>query len=256
MWNNTRLLNLFANTLFLLGALIVFQLVAIAIINSPWLPVRSLQVQGELAHITQAQIRGALTGRPMGNFFSADLGLIRERLESLPWVRAVEVRRGWPDRLEVTIEEHRAFARWSDTHLVNTYGEVFEGTLPRGLPIPLPRFAGPAGAALELTHRFHQFREILRPLELEPTHLPLSPRYAWELRLSDGLVVELGRDQGRSSTNDRLERFVAAYPRTLATLNRKLSYVDLRYPNGFALRVPELANEAPAKAVAPRAKRV
>ena len=42
----------------------------------------------------------------------------------------------------------------------------------------------------------------------------------------------------------RLARFVAFYPQTLGHLNRRLEYVDLRYPNGFALRVPEIMHPA------------
>jgi len=38
----------------------------------------------------------------------------------------------------------------------------------------------------------------------------------------------------------RLERFVRVYPETLGKMARKHEYVDLRYSNGFALRVPEL----------------
>ena len=42
----------------------------------------------------------------------------------------------------------------------------------------------------------------------------------------------------------RLKSFVAAYPQTLARIQRRPHLeswtVDLRYPNGFALRIPEL----------------
>ena len=61
----------------------------------------------------------------------------------------------------------------------------------------------------------------------------VGKKYVFE----DGMVLEIGREQVES----RLARFLAAYPRALAPLNRKIEYVDLRYANGFALRIPELA---------------
>lgn len=236
MWNNTRLLNLFANTLYLLAILILVQLAAIAIINSPWVPLHHVRVHGDLEHVKATDVKQVLAGHPLGNFFSADLTLVRERIEALPWVRRVGVRRAWPDTLEIEIEEHRAFARWSDRMLVNTYGELFAGTTRN----TLPRFSGPTANAIEITHRYHQFRERLRALELEIVQVALSPRHSWEVRLADGMVIELGRDQTQSSVLDRLDRFVQAYPTTVSPLNRRLSYVDLRYANGFALRVPEI----------------
>ncbi len=69
----------------------------------------------------------------------------------------------------------------------------------------------------------------------------MSQRRAWRVHLDDGMVLELGREQVAS----RLARFLAAYPRTLAPLNRRIDYVDLRYANGFAARIPELAAVAP-----------
>jgi len=168
---------------------------------------------------------------------------VRRSFESLPWVRKVEVRRLWPDRIEVAIEEHVALARWgADTRaqrLVNTHGEVFTGEISGD---GLPRFAGPPGSAQELTHRYAAFRQALAPMKLEPGQVLLSPRHAWQLRLSNGLTLELGRDQLKEPVLERLSRFVAFYAQTLGRLNRRLDYVDLRYPNGFALRVPEIAH--------------
>jgi cell division protein FtsQ len=146
----------------------------------------------------------------------------------------------------VAIEEHAALARWGadlrGMRLVNTYGEVFTGELPGAGR--LPQFAGPLGSAQEVTRRYAAFRQALAPMELEPRQVLLSPRYAWQMRLSNGLTLELGRDQLKEPVLERLSRFVAFYAQTLGRLKRRLDYVDLRYPNGFALRVPEIMHPA------------
>jgi cell division protein FtsQ len=95
-----------------------------------------------------------------------------------------------------------------------------------------------------VTRRYGAFRAALAPLALEPRQVLLSARYAWQLRLSNGLTLELGRDQLKEPLLDRLARFVAFYTATLGSLNRRIDYVDLRYPNGFAVRVPEIMNPA------------
>ncbi len=240
MWDNADMLNGCANALYALAAAALILAGVYAGIHSPLLPLRHLALQGDLAHVTRAQAEAAARAGAAGTFLSVDLDAVRRAFESLPWVRKVEVRRLWPDRIEVSIEEHVVLARWgSDAQakrLINTYGEVFTGELPDA--VRLPQFAGPIGSAAEVTRRYAAFRQALAPLQVEPRQVLLSPRYAWELRLSNGLTLELGRDQLKEPVLQRLARFVAVYAQTLGSLDRRLEYVDLRYPSGFALRVP------------------
>ncbi|MFH1603459.1 MAG: cell division protein FtsQ/DivIB [Pseudomonadota bacterium] len=242
MWDNVNLLNGCANVLYALAAAALFYAGVHVLVHSTRFPLRQLAVQGELRHLTREQIEHAGRASGGGTFFSVDLDAVRRAFEALPWVRKAEVRRLWPDRLQVALEEHVALARWGAdalaNRLVNVQGEVFVGELPDAVHLPL--FAGPAGSAQEVTRRYGAFRQALAPLALDPRQVLLSPRYAWQLRLSNGLTLELGRDQLKEPVLERLSRFVAFYPRTLGRLKRRFDYVDLRYPNGFALRVPEI----------------
>lgn len=235
MWNNPRLLNAAANALFALAFVISALAGLQALLRSPLFPMREISVHGELAHTGRADLEQSVRGRVTGNFFALDLGGIRAGLEQLPWVRRVDVRRVWPDRIDVSIEEHVALARWGDVGLVNTHGERFAGQSDAALPV----FAGPAGAEGEVTRRYHRFVELLAPLDGELERVILTPRFAWQLRLAGGLSIELGRDLANAPADARLERFVRVYPQTLGRIPRRHEYVDLRYPNGFALRVPE-----------------
>ena len=233
MWDNPRQLNAAAGFLTAL-ALMVFAVAAVlTVARSPLFPLHEITVAGGLAHTSRGEIERAIEGRVTGNFFAVDLAEVRAGLERLPWVRRVQVRRLWPDRLEVTLEEHVALARWDEGGSVNVQGERFPGKAGDGLPL----FAGPAGSASEVTRRFRRFGEILAPLGAAPARVILTPRHAWRLRLADGLAIELGRDAPGDPVEARLARLAAAYPQTLARMARKHEYVDLRYPNGFALRV-------------------
>ncbi len=237
MWRNTRLLDIAANLMFGLAAIIVLKLVAVAALNSAALPVRSVTIVGDVGQIAPDQIADAFVGRTLGNFFGADLDRVRGWVESVPGVRRARVRRVWPDRLEVVVEAHKAIARWSDRELVNSWGEVFLAESS----VPLPRFSGPPGTAIDVTDHYHRFRVALKPIGRDLVSVTLTPRYAWELTLSDGLSIILGRDAPGESAEDRLARLVRLYPDTIARLPPgKFNRIDLRYANGFALRVPEL----------------
>lgn len=247
VWDNPRLLNTAANLLIGLAALLFAFAGLQLLLRSPLFPLKEIVVRGELKNAAATEIESAVDGVG-GNFFAADLAAIRARLEQVTWVRHVDVRRVWPDRIEIRLEEHVAFARWSDTGLVNTFGEPFTAARENGGEARLPLFAGPAGTEGELARRYRRFVELLAPLGEAPDRVViavvLTPRYAWQLRLAGGLNLELGRD-GAEPVEQRLARFVAAYPDSLGRLPRQAGSagadmqrnVDLRYPNGFALRV-------------------
>ena len=241
MWDNPRLLNGAANFLLGVAALLLAYAGLQLLLRSPLLRLREIALQGPLKNVARADIESAVQGSG-GNFFAADLGAVRSRFERVPWVRRVEVRRVWPDRIEVRLEEHVALARWSDAGLVNTFGEAFAAPMEEDSEARLPMFAGPAGSAGELTRRYRRFAELLAPLGEAPERVTLTARHAWQLRLASGLSLELGRD-GAEAVEQRFARFVAAWPESLGRLPQRAGseprYVDLRYPNGFALRVAQ-----------------
>ena len=234
MWDSPRLLNLTANALFGLAALLFATTALQMLLSSPLFPLREVVVLGELKNASREEIAGALDGVG-GNFFAVELTDVRGRLEQVAWVRRVDARRVWPDRVEVRLEEHVAFARWGDGGLVNRFGEPFAAEMDAAAQAALPLLAGPAGTEAELARRYGRFVELLAPMKAVPDRVVLTPRHAWQLRLSSGLQLELGRD-GADPVEQRLARFVAAFPASLGQFAHKYEHVDLRYPNGFALR--------------------
>jgi cell division protein FtsQ len=138
-------------------------------------------------------------------------------------------------RLDVVLEEHVPIARWGATALVNTHGEVFRAAYDGELPV----FVGPEGAAREIAIQYRYFQRSLAAMGETPVQVQVSARRAWQVKLQSGLTLELGRE----NIEARFARFVALHARTIGRLERRIDYVDLRYANGFAVRVPELRNE-------------
>jgi cell division protein FtsQ len=244
VWDNPRAVNAVAAAL----AAVALALLGFAggrvLVEAPVFLLKTIVVGGDLDRVERHDIVNALQGRVRGTFFTVDLESVRALFEGIPWVRRAELRRRWPDCLEVRIEEQVPLARWGqrrDTQLVNADGQLFRGQSDAVLPL----LAGPAGSEGEVARRYLAFRDALAPLGLEPTQVMLSSRLAWQLRLSNGTTVQLGRDSDRDRVEDRLARFVAAFPQTLARSRQRVDYVDLRYPNGFAARTAEGAAEAP-----------
>lgn len=230
MWNRPQLLNWTANFLFALSVVLMLYALLFAVVHLPIFPLREVKVDGQLTHVNREQIKLIVARHLKGNFFTLDLVKARDAFEKLPWARKVSVRRRWPDKLEVSIEEHQALGRWGDIALVNTHGELFHAASDGDLPV----FYGPSDGVLEVSQSYAAYSKILAAAQLKVTQVVLSPRRAWEVKTDKGLLINMGRVH----MEDRLGKFVGAYASTLARLNSKVTYADLRYPNGFAVRRP------------------
>jgi cell division protein FtsQ len=233
MWDNPRRLNLAAGVLVGIALFVFAAAAALAVARSPLFPLTVVELTHPLGKTTRAELERALRGRLGGNFFGAAPDEVRAALEALPWVRRASVRRVWPDRLQVTLEERTPLARWGEHALIDVHGERFSASSDASLPL----FLAPYGAEREVAQRYAAFAEALAPLGAKLERVVLTPRRAWQLTLDSGLHIMLGRDADGAQV--RLARFVAAYPATLGRIAHRHEYVDLRYPNGFALRVAQ-----------------
>ena len=232
MWDRPDILNRLASALYGVAVVLALFAAGAALVHLPLFPLREVRIVAAPVHVTAEQVEAIVKRDLRGNFFTVDLAAARAAFEKVPWVRRAQVRRFWPDRLDVRFEEHVAYARWGSSGLVNTHGEVFEGSYDGRLPV----FAGPESSAKEIAIQYEYFRRALAAIGQEPAEVRVSRRRAWQVRLASGLTLELGREHIEA----RLARFIANYERTLANLERPLVHVDLRYSNGFAVRIPEL----------------
>ncbi len=239
MWNKPHLLNAIADLLMLAASAALLAAAAVWLVRVPSLPVHQVVFAEPLAHTRRLEIEQVLPAAIKGNFFSLNLEMVRGTLGGLPWVRKVDVRRIWPARLEVRIEEHRPLARWGEGRgeLVNSYGEVFAALLPEAELAALPLLYGPPGTASEVLKRYSELVGTFRTVNEKPIQVILSPRLAWQLKLENGMLVDMGREQPKAPVGVRLQRFIEVYPETVAKRAIRPTVVDLRYPNGFAVRV-------------------
>lgn len=259
MFNDARLTNLIANALALLAVVALLAGSVVWVAQRPYFAIARLNiepVQAEnLNYVSPATVRATIAGRLAGNFFFIDLNEVRQLIETVPWVRKAQVRRVWPNALQVGIEEQQPLAFWNQDEMINTWGEAFsanQGELPDN--VMLPRLNGPDASERLVVQRYAEIARWFAPLSLRVQDVTLSPRYAWEVTLSDGMHLALGRDpaadvadpHGRSGAlpfAERIERFVQSWPVLMSRLEgRTLSSADLRYPNGFSITLAPVPN--------------
>lgn len=238
MWDNAPLLRSIASALFFCSVAAVLYGAVHYVVHMPrLLPIKSVRLVSTPGRVVPDQVLAIVRKEVQGNFLTVNIDSVRLSLAKLPWVRNVSVRREFPNGLAVQFEEHQAVARWNDEALVNQQGEVFAAETTQ----KLPEFYGYEGSSAEVSQQYAAFSGQLAALNLQIAQMSLSPRHAWRLRLSNGMLVELGRE----AMEQRLARFVAVYPYSVGAVSQGdqaaesasgLQVVDMRYRHGFAVR--------------------
>jgi cell division protein FtsQ len=240
MWQDVKALNAAASGITALALVACVAGGVWWVAQRPVFNLRTITVEGvdkeELKHVNLLTLRNGTQGRIRGNFFTANLDSVRQVFESVPWVRRATVRREWPDQLIVEVEEHEALGTWGeDGRLLSVKGDVFTANLAEAEEDhELPAFSGPEGSEKEVLARYGELQKWFAPVKLAPEELSLSSRYAWTVRLDNGMSVALGREQTPSMLKERVDRLVGIWPQLVSRVPN-IETVDMRYQNGLAL---------------------
>lgn len=203
---------------------------------------RGITVNGDVNHNNALTLRANVAPRLSGTFLTLDLATARRAFESVPWVRSAVVRREFPNRLQVSLQEHQAVAYWgaeSDSTLVNSFGEVFEANTGEVEQDSLPRLSGPSEQARQVLAMYRALQPLFERLDLNVDQLELTGRGGWRAELDSEAVLELGRGS-EDDVVARVQPFLntltqvtARYGRTVTTLQS----ADLRHEQGYAIRL-------------------
>jgi len=195
---------------------------------------------------TLLDVVGVERGMPI---LAVDLTAVRQRVETLPWVKEARVERHLPDTLFIALTERRPLALWQRHRalaLVDEDGVVItDGKLGRFRALPIVIGNGAPERA----------REAIAMLAGEPDLLARVRALTWvgdrrwTVRLDDlhggGIDVQLP-ESGAAAAWSQL----ALMERDHGVLSREVTTVDLRIPNQLIVRVPPGAEErakAPGK---------
>jgi cell division protein FtsQ len=237
---DVRLMNGVASGVFLLASAALLAAGVLWLTRAPLFSIHAIQLDGDLTRNNINTVRANAVPQLKGNFFSISLQQARAAFEAVPWVRQAVVRRIWPDRLVVRLEEQHAAALWQgedgNDKLVNSHGEVFEANVGDVEEDGLPTFAGPEGSSAQMLSMYQHLQPVMQRLEREIDTLTLSGRGSWRADLDSGAVVELGRGT-EAEVLARTERFTRTLTQVTGRYHQPLEYADLRHADGYAVRL-------------------
>ena len=193
-------------------------------------PVRAVSIEGSFQRVSPVEIERVVAPYLSGGLMSANLDAIQRAVEAIPWVDQVRVQRRWPTDLRLTVIEQTAAARWNGSGLLNKRGELFIRDAAH-VPPELPALSGPPGTEQQVATLYLTNEPKMVEAGMRIAAVRLDERGAWEVDLSNGLTVRLGRNH----VQDRLVRFLDTASPVVAQRINEIAYVDMRYSNGFAV---------------------
>lgn len=199
--------------------------------NPRTFPIKDVKVTAAGSHVPLAQIQETIKANLDGGFFTVSTRHISEAIQKNAWVENVEISRIWPNTLSVTVLEKQAKLKWNDADLISDQGKLF--TPPAdSIPKNLPALQGPEDSFQTVYDKYQLYQSMLQNVGLSLTLLSENARLSWQMQLNNGITVFLGSD----NLDRRFAEFVALYPRLIGEKANKVQYVDMRYPNGVAIK--------------------
>ncbi|CAB5651934.1 cell division protein FtsQ/DivIB [Comamonas aquatica] len=251
---DVKLMNVTATAMFGGVAILMLAVVSWWAVRHPAFSIARIVVEGEMLHNNAVTLRANVAPHLTGNFFTIDLKDAREAFEQVPWVRQAEVRREYPNSLRVILHEHEPQAYWgpeTGTAMVNTMGEVFEANVGEVEREGLPRLSGPEGSAVEVLRMYYALDPVFTAIGAPVDALTWRDRGSWLVQLDNGASIELGSGKPEEVLQ-RTQRFVRTLPQITQQYQRTaeaLEYADLRYPDGYALRLRGVTTVSREKAL-------
>lgn len=208
-------------------------------------PLKVVQIKGDFRYLDRKKLEQVMATQLREGFFTLDVEKVHSKFLQMPWVAQLALRRVWPDKLLITVEEQVPLARWGKQQLVNVQGELFRPAKSE-IPAGLPHLDGPEGTEREMVTRYRMMQLRFEAVGLQIARVQQDLRSSWFVEFTDKSAIRLGSQH----IDERLGRFIRLYPRLRAAGRGKPRQVDLRYTNGFVVHWEEqsiLSKQALAK---------
>lgn len=192
--------------------------------------VTHLQVEGSFQRVPPEAVRAAAAAQLATGFLSANLDAIRAGVEALPWVERARVERVWPADIRVRVWEREPLARWGEAALLSTRAVPFTPPV-KDIPPGLPRLFGPPGHEREVMEAYQRLSSRLAATPFPLASLVEDARGEWVVHTAGGIELRLGQ----GAPDGKLDTIAGPLARALGQRLQEVSYVDLRYTNGFAV---------------------
>lgn len=189
-----------------------------------------VDVVGE-GRISETEVRARLGVQPGDYLFDMNIETAQQRVQSLSWVETAVIRRLWPNRVVVHVNERRPYALWQNQEVINVVDN--SGVVISDAPLTeyskLPMFIGEGAAhnASEIIDQINGFPAIAEKVQA----VVYVGQRRWDILLVDGPRILLPEHK----RGEALEQ-LTAYIRQHDLFSLDLERIDMRVEGRLTLR--------------------
>jgi cell division protein FtsQ len=203
-------------------------------------------------YLTDADIRQAAGIGPGTSVLFFDAAAAREGLLAIPWIADAQVRKLYPDRIDIDIVEREAFALWQLKGKIQVIAQdgtvIAPGEAPPRPNLPLVVGIGADKRAKDIVTLLAKFPEIAA----QTYAAVLVAERRWNLRLKNGMDVRLPETDPAAALAE-----LVALDRDKKLISRDILAIDLRLKDRVTVRMSDAmakAREEAAKAKSAKRK--
>ena len=194
-------------------------------------PVTSIKIEGDFKRVSNKRVDSILSELMNQGFLTINQSKYKNRLENIDWVKSVRINKVWPNKINVLLIEDDVVGLWNKKLLLNSSGELYNLD-QRVVPKELIQFFGPDDRVNDVYERFNLYNDELVTRGILIEKIELNLRGSWEITIRPSIKIKLGE----KDTQERFERFLTIWDQSLLENFELISYIDLRYREGFVIK--------------------
>jgi len=193
--------------------------------------ITTINIEGDLKRVSLKRVESIVSEATSQGFLVINLTEYKEKIEAIDWVQSVRINKKWPNTIDVFVVEDDVVGLWNRKLLLNSSGELFDLD-QRVVPSDLIQFFGPDDRVSEVFDRFKLYNDELVKRGILIEEIELDLRGSWEITIRPLIKIKLGEE----NTEERFDRFLTVWDQSLLENIELISYIDLRYSEGFVIK--------------------
>lgn len=194
-------------------------------------------------HTGKQELLNALNIDRTHNIMQLDLNELKEKIEALPWVRKVNLRRSYfPNVLQIDVQEREVKSIWqfeNNFYPIDSEGNIIDSDYIPTSPLLLIVGAGAPENIKDLMLSIQDDPEVFKRIKVAN----FISRRRWNIVLDDiekGITVKLPEENIREAWKKLLR-----LNKSVGLLKRKLTIIDLRLKGKIVVRLSKSELDSP-----------
>ena len=189
-------------------------------------PINEVEITSTSSNYDNEKINDIVLSIQGQDLLSLDLNDIKSSIRSDGWVRDVEIKKSFPDKLEIIIIPQEPYAIYN-SKIMMTDGTIIKAPL---LPTDLPIIHDHTHDSLGSMNTMILTDNLLQKLDLDIKKIEIHNSLIKVFTSTNILISD------RNNYEVNLNRLVLSFKDLQKLFKRDIKSIDMRYSNGFAIK--------------------